>query len=277
MPSVRVLSLWELMRHYNVWQLGKVLAYWKEAECFCALNGNMGLAVPSEMVEGSYKPMLKYTRQQCELLELGAALVRCDKFELYLRQPAVSWPEIRNQATVLTEAIEGELTYRRFAFVSTPKAKLLDEFRKDWATVLEKFPATEEDVQHSVECFALEQNTACVFHLMRVAELGLREVAKRVSVKLTDKGKPQPIEFATWDKVIQGINTKIIAARSMPHGPRKNKQLQFHSQAADQCTYIRDIWRNEVSHTRKSYNDGEASGVVTRVREFMELLAKGTQ
>jgi hypothetical protein len=109
--------------------------------------------------------------------------------------------------------------------------------------------------------------------MMRVAEMGLRNIAKKVGVKLIDKGKPQPIEYATWDKVIQGVNAKIIAARALPHGPRKNKNLQFYSQAADQIIYIRDTWRTEVSHTRKSYNDGEAFGVITRVREFMELLA----
>jgi hypothetical protein len=108
---------------------------------------------------------------------------------------------------------------------------------------------------------------------MRVAEYGLRYVAKKAGVKLTDKGKSQPIEYATWDKVIAEIKKQITAARALSHGPKKNMKLQFYSDAAENLTYIRDIWRNEISHTRKSYNEAEALGVLTRVRDFMELLA----
>ena len=59
----------------------------------------------------------------------------------------------------------------------------------------------------------------------------------------------------------------------MSKGRRKAAQLQFFSDAADQLTYIRDIWRNEVSHTGRRYNDSEAMAVMVRVRAFMELLA----
>jgi hypothetical protein len=167
------------------------------------------------------------------------------------------------------------LAYRRFAFVQASKAKPLDEVSKDWAVVWQRFPQTKIDAEHAVECYALEQNTACIFHLMRVAELGLRDIAKKVGVKLTDKGKPQPIEYATWDKVINGIKTRLTAAHAKPKSERRSRQLQFYADAADQCTYIREMWRNEVSHTRKSYNDGEALGVLGRVRDFMSLLAGG--
>ena len=98
---------------------------------------------------------------------------------------------------------------------------------------------------------------------------------KKSGVKLTDKGKPQSIEFATWDKVITGIKTKIADVRLLPQGLRKNRNLQFYSDAAENCTYIRDIWRNEISHTRKNYNEGEAIGILKRVEDFMRLLAIG--
>jgi hypothetical protein len=60
----------------------------------------------------------------------------------------------------------------------------------------------------------------------------------------------------------------------MAKSPRRKQQLQFYSDAADQCTYIRDIWRNEVADTRGTYNDGESLGIMTRVRQFMQLPAK---
>jgi hypothetical protein len=46
-----------------------------------------------------------------------------------------------------------------------------------------------------------------------------------------------------------------------------------YSDAADHCEFMKDIWRNNVSHTRKAYSDPEAVAVLQRVREFMEFLA----
>jgi hypothetical protein len=175
----------------------------------------------------------------------------------------------------MLEAIHSELCYRRFAFVTTAKATEHDRFGLAWEGIWEQFTDSKEDSQRAIDCYALEQNTACVFHMMRVAEIGLRTIAQKVRVKLTDKGKPLPLEFATWNKVIDGIKSRIATARSKPKSERQNKQLQFYADTADQCTFIRDIWRNEVSHTRKGYKDVEAMGVIIRVRDFMELLAKG--
>jgi len=37
---------------------------------------------------------------------------------------------------------------------------------------------------------------------------------------------------------------------------------------------MKDIWRNNMAHTRKPYNQTEAVGVMERVREFMQFLGK---
>jgi hypothetical protein len=167
------------------------------------------------------------------------------------------------------------LSKRKFAYIPPPNDEYFEQEKLFGEEVYLKFEKARSELKDAGNCFAAGLPTACVFHLMRVAEFGLREIAKKVRVRLIDKGKPHPVEFATWDKVIQGINNQITAARTLPHGQRKNKRLQFHSNAAEQCTYIRDLWRNDVSHTRKRYSDNEALGILGRVRDFMQLLAKG--
>ncbi len=264
------------MHHYNVWQLANALAFLTQmqidAEEQVRAHGDSGLSV--ERMNNYYVPMLRLCQAECERLELTAALNRFAPFNFEIRK-GISWSELRNQAKTMLEAIHSELRYRRFAFVPTPKATLHDKFGSSWEEIWKQFPEVKEDSQDAIDCYALEKNTACVFHMMRVAELGLRNIAKKVRVKLTDKGKPLPVEFATWNKVIDGIKSRITAARAKPKSARQNKQLQFYSDAADQCTYIRDLWRNDVSHHRKGFNDGEALGVVDRVQQFMELLVKG--
>jgi len=131
------------------------------------------------------------------------------------------------------------------------------------------------DMREVLNCFAASRGTACVFHCMRVAEYGLRKLGKLVNVKLKDKGKLLPIEYATWDKVIQSVRSKIAGIRQRPHGAKKARELQFYSDAADHCEYMKDIWRNEISHTRpRSYNREETLSVINRVRDFAQLLAK---
>jgi len=187
----------------------------------------------------------------------------------------ITYQQLQNELTVLRQTIEADLEKHLFIFVPPDKAKVLRDLPPNWKDIWKKFPESTTDTQLAAQCYALEQAMGCVFHLMRVAEHGLRAVARKVGVKLTDKGKRQPIEFATWDKAIAGINVEIAKARALPHGPRKNRRLQFYSNAAENCTYIKDLWRNETSHTRKRYNDAEALGVMNRVRDFMQLLVTG--
>src|SRR5260370_20575712 len=203
MPCVKssgricILGLDDIMRHYNVWQLGIIIAYWKEVELSGKLYTETGRGKeppPPQVVEKSYRLMVQYSRDVCTRAELASALNRLEKLEIAMRHD-VDWQELYNQAKVLLEAIESELPLRRFALVQTEKAKILDDVAKDWAQAWAAFPEAKEDTERAVDCYALEQNTACVFHLMRVAEFGLRAVAKKVGAKLVDKGKPQPIEI----------------------------------------------------------------------------------
>ena len=93
---------------------------------------------------------------------------------------------------------------------------------------------------------------------MRAAEHGLRMLARKLKVKLTHKGKTQPVEYADWEKVIAAIKDKITAARALPHGPKRQERLENLSDAADHCVFMKDIWRNNISHTRKPYTSAEA-------------------
>jgi hypothetical protein len=109
---------------------------------------------------------------------------------------------------------------------------------------------------------------------MRVSEHGLRRLARRLHVTLTDKGNLHPLEYADWDKLLTAIRNKIIEARKLSKGPRKEKQLQSWSEAGDHCEYMKDIWRNSVSHTRQPYKNSEALGACERVRDFMSFLVR---
>jgi len=140
--------------------------------------------------------------------------------------------------------------------------------------VYEKFEAARLDVKASGNCLSGELFTAAVFHLMRVAEHGLRGLSRKVNVRLTHKGKTLPVEFAEWDGVITAIKNKIEASRKLPRGPRRQARLEFYSDAADHCLFMKEIWRNNISHARKPYIEAEALAVFNRVKDFMLFLGR---
>jgi hypothetical protein len=272
--GLRIWSLSEIMRHYNVWQLANALAFLTQmqidAEERLRVDGDS--SVSAERMNNYYVPLLKLVSAECERLELTAALYRLAPFNQEIRQ-GISWSELRNQSKTMLEAIHSELCYRRFAFVQTPKATMHDRFGHTWEPIWSVIADAKEDSQRAIDCYALEQDTACVFHLMRVAEFGLRFLAKKLRVRITHKGKKCPIEYGDWEKVITEIKNKITQARQSASVPKRQARLELYSDAADHCTFMKDIWRNNVSHARKPYNDSEALAVFDRVRDFMRFLA----
>ncbi len=272
-------TLQVIMRRVEIWKLVKLLNSLNEAIAYAVKRCEIGeghMPVPSSGLETLVNPVVALARGHAKRMELQSTLDRVagrtGHFSRVLSQ-AITFQELRPQLVVLREAIESDLEKRHFVFIPSDKAKVLMEMSGCWRSVWNKLPDCKTDSEEAVYSYCLERHTASVFHSMRVSEHGLRTVARKVGVKLTDKGKPQPIEFATWDKVLGGIRSKITSAHSLPQGPRKSRKLQFYSDAADSCTYLRDIWRNEVSHTRKSYTEAEALGVLNRVRDFMQLLS----
>jgi hypothetical protein len=242
-------------------------------------GGDETAELPAETKKSVAKTGLRRVIEQSERLNLGHSVTGQAK---HLYQRLLETDErftaelLARDLQQIKKDIHTALGERRFAYISPPHDQYFEKERLFGDSVYEEFPEAREDVKDAGNCLAASLPTASVFHLMRVAEFGLRRIADKTKVRLKDKRKAQPIEYATWDKVIQGIAAQIAAARALPHGPRKNKRLQFYSDAAERCTYIRDLWRNDVSHTRKRYSESEALGIMGRVQDFMKLLANGT-
>lgn len=278
-PSATALvSLWEILNNYNVWQLVVALEQIQEIECQykSAVTSQPQIAdIP--LSEAECKRLANFTaywRMQFAHVGLMAAIGRLDTpIRVALQTNRMTHGNMATQMEVLRESVRTDLNYRRFAFVPPDRAELLDHVGEHWKVVWDKLPDSITDTMDALECYALGKGTASVFHSMRIAEYCLRGLAKRLRVKLTHKGKTQPIEFADWDKIITACNNTIALSRSKSPGPQRQRLLTFYSEAAQHCLFMKDIWRNNIAHTRQSYNDGEAKGVMDRVHDFAEFVA----
>ena len=193
----------------------------------------------------------------------------CEQFtHTPVKHAEVLWTLVQLRGLMINEMMG-----RLFLCVPDPQIRKYEGVQPMGKEVDEIFPKARYDIAEAFNCIALDRATAAVFHAMRVAEHGLRLLAKKLKVKLTHKGKPRPVESATWDMVITAIKNKITHAHTLPHGSRRQKQLTYYSDMADRCSYMKDLWRNDIMHTRKSFNVDEASGALQRVTDFMKLLA----
>jgi hypothetical protein len=274
--TYRLVSLWDIVKLFDAFDLCGSLVL---LDSFCSMHsfvsdeGRGGLPANADSVS--------------KLVELFESIVgKCSKngFKRCFDTASEAKLRLEHGALVDVSTIVAQVEHVRFALllefrnrkflrVETERFQWVDHPELFGPHVNRVFPLAQPDIREVGNCMAAECSTAAVFHLMRVAEYGLRKLAARLRVHLTHSGAQHPIEFADWQKVIDGIKNEITKAQKLGPGPKRQAKLEAYSDAADHCLYMKDIWRNNISHARKPYNDIEAMAILERVREFMTFLA----
>lgn len=158
-----------------------------------------------------------------------------------------------------------------FVFEAVPRARAgFYESRELFGdAVRDKFSTTVYDVRESGNCYALGRNTACVFHLMRVLEIGLSVLAKQFNI---------PSGHTNWETIINQIEKAIRDMDKDPQRPSNWKdEREFYNQCASHFRVVKDAWRNYTAHTRGKYEPGEAFDILVSVRSFMQKLSTRLQ
>jgi hypothetical protein len=178
---------------------------------------------------------------------------------------------------VILNCVHHNLSKQRFMILSEEEARHYGNPNLFGKIVQEKYSHHAlRDAISAGNCFAASQYTASVFHCMRLAEHGLRKLASNrlLNIKLHNKKGSIPIEFATWNDVITAIHNKISKIRQRPVGPKREADLQFFSSCADQCDYMKELWRNPLSHTRHFCKREDALAVMAKVKDFVIVVGE---
>ena len=162
-----------------------------------------------------------------------------------------------------------ELSSAWFLMISAEEREFYEQREPAFgAAVASAFAKASDDVSAASRCFALEEWTACVFHLMRVLEHGLRALAATVGLPT------EAMRHENWKNIIDQIERKIREMESLPKSPEKVSKIQFLSEAAIQFRYFKDSWRNHVSHAHASYDRHSGYPVWLHVKAFMQHMAQ---
>jgi hypothetical protein len=181
------------------------------------------------------------------------------------------WDELNTRSRALRDAIETELKDYLYYLYPKQKGEKLASWHTDWKKALDAFPDIRPDAFNATDCYALAHDTASVFHSMRVAEHGLRTLAKERKLRLP---RNKPVEWATWQEIIKALDDEITAiGRTKKAGAAKDAALEFYSGARADLNGFKDEYRNLVMHVRETYDEFQALRALTNVHAFMERLS----
>lgn len=130
--------------------------------------------------------------------------------------------------------------------------------------VQQHFSSAVFDMREAGKCFALNRNTACVFHLMRVMEAGLRALGKKC--KVTESHNP------SWDTILRKIDSQLQTKRLQRAVWWKGSN-DFLAEASAKLHAVKDAWRNPTMHVGAKHTEEEAQEIFDAVRGFMRHLA----
>jgi hypothetical protein len=247
-------------------------------EFYVSPTGDPNLKAESRAIElvESHLRVLEYDATDLELESTAKRLARIRTYLKGIEVGAVTRTEkqLADEARVLREAYTDDLK-DRYVFVpevNKPPNLWWGQDELFGSKVFANFPKARDDIRAAGNCFATDNNTACVMHLMRVAERGMRALARRLKVRFK-----YPLDYADWGVVIKQMLDKLEAKQkkiqALTRGSRKEAELRFYSGTIHQCDFLNDFWRVEAAHARRQYNSLEALNVLNHVRDFMQILA----
>ena len=162
----------------------------------------------------------------------------------------------------LQNRIMDELRLHYYYSVTAANAALYDNEAPIGDTAFQAFPSARADIRNAARCAVLGQGTAAVFHAMRVMEVGLRILSRRLGINYAP----------SWESHLKQIQAKVAEKHGDKTVAWKKKEHLYLDICGDLMA-VKIAWRNTTMHIVRDYNDNEATAVLTAVANFMIRLA----
>jgi hypothetical protein len=276
--SHRLWNLWEMIEKYGA-LFASAISILSEAKWMCA---------PFQLPEGQ-QPVsreainqvalagIAATRRACILADMDSVLPELDRLTNAIIPIAPGAPVSDNAGVAagikhLISRVKDELQDQFYYRVGGHDVPLYIGPNLFGTKVSDKFDLAGEDIDEAGKCLALGRPTACVFHLMRVMEIGVQAFGKKLKIKID-------VKTEAWHQIMTHVTNAIngSASAKIPPMPsqteaQKRKKSQY-AEAAAHLQSVRLAWRNEVMHPKRTYTQQEAHDVFNATRVFMAHLA----
>jgi hypothetical protein len=262
----RIVSLLDMLRFYanRFANLGRYLGQIEAALEIYQKTGESSLGKPCEAdLLATMASLTELMGDVCNHIGLEGAIDQLTRISVISKMPLTTLGELLHLFTDLQNRVEDELNRRLFFAMSADEGRRYEDSFPFGESVNQKFSKCAFDISEAAKSLACGRSTACVFHCMRVLEVGLHFVAAKLKVKVDDE--------KNWGTIINELTKAVTALLDKPKHAKQKKA--YMSGATSYLYHVKTAWRNPVMHVRGKYTPEEAENILNAVRGFMQYLA----
>ena len=189
-----------------------------------------------------------------------------DLVDISIRGAKLDATKMSSHIETLYRTLRAELASNLLRAIPKEKASFLDP---KWLTdtiLFQKFPDTVDEFQRAGRCFAYGENTACIFHLMRIIDFCLKKVA--------DSLPGVSYDARSWKGIGDNIKRKMEQKYQEKSDDWKKKE-PFYAEILTDIQAISRGYRNPALHElEKKYDEREARYMLTVIERFAQHVAE---
>lgn len=257
-------SLWDMLAKFSPRTLIALGERLNEADTVISMAEGMPDTPLDDEEKADIRKLLEKLRELAQQLELTTAI---EQLSFVLSPDCL--PTTRRELMLAVQPLKIEVKRRAMYFIPQERAEYYGKENLLTPDAAEIFHGAAHEITDAANCFALEQYTACVFHVSRALEHALKSLAEMLKCEFGGV----PIELVDWHNLIDQCASKIDAMKSRQKGREKSDDLKFFSDAALEFRYIKDAYRVRVAHAREVYSSDQAKKILHSAGDFMNALA----
>ncbi len=246
----------------------------RQLEAIPNLNKLLPLEVKNKII-----PALNETELHCSTIGLDLSIILIDQIRKAMEKD-YSAISLKKSLDELKSRILDEIDSPLLLGIKRNKVHYFENSIPFAQDVFDKFPSATFDIEEASKCFALARYTACVMHLQRVMEIGLKAFASTLGVWNKVKS-----EKPNWGRILTPIRDEI----GERNGEKKKKENmiiipcnKWNSQEEKEfCNGVRPFleavrtaWRNPSMHVGRKYTEEEAEDIFNAAKGFMRYLSE---
>jgi hypothetical protein len=232
--------------------------FWKACELLTLLAGEPLVLTHPNGRRNAFDA-LNQLLAHCEKLKLKVSLKEAEKMLPIFNSPNPDPETIRILAARLSSVIHSELDGEMFFHMQSER---LEYWGTHWllgSPIFRAFPRAHEEIQSAGRCYAYGEPVACVFHLMRAIDAGLRSVADSLSI---------PYNARNWSGIADKLQSNMEEKYKNKTEDWKQKE-PFYASILTDIQSISRAHRNPVLHeVEKKYTDADAFYLLTVTERF---------
>lgn len=198
---------------------------------------------------------------QCETMGLNATLAQIERVQNIVRAPPINISMFTSALMEINSRLNDELAARYLYCLDSNRVAYIQS--NQFAPIVsERFPDAIPDMDEAAKCYAFERPTASIFHLMKVTEYALNEIAALLEI---------PDHNPTWEPIIRKIDAELKA----DYKDRKYKGNQdLLANVSTHLHAVKVAWRNKTMHVERINTMEHAKEIYDATCGLMRYLAE---